>query len=103
VILGLGGNIIGFLFSLLGGIFAWCTMCLLADRKNVSIFGVSIAGAAAHGLGQILAALWVMRTVYVISYLPYLVLAGSLAGALIAFLTIPIVKALDHIGSEMIQ
>ena len=44
-----------------------------------------------------------MRTVYVISYLPYLVLAGSLAGALIAFLTIPIVKALDHIGSEMIQ
>ena len=32
VILGLGGNIIGFLFSLLGGIFAWCTMCLLAPE-----------------------------------------------------------------------
>ncbi|MEE3350907.1 MAG: Gx transporter family protein [Saccharofermentanaceae bacterium] len=103
VILFFGGNLIGFLFSLLGGIFAWGTMCLLCGRHHVSIFGVSIAGAAAHGIGQILAALWVMRTVYVITYLPYLVLAGCVAGALIAFLTIPIVKALDHIGNEMIQ
>ena len=103
VVLALGGNIIGFIFSLTGGVFAWGTMCVLVERKHVSIFGVSIAGAASHGIGQILAALWVTRTVYVITYLPYLVLAGSIAGGLIAFLTIPIVKALDHIGNEMIQ
>ena len=36
-------------------------------------------------------------------YLPYLVLLSCLAGAMIAFLTIPVVKALDHIGNEMIQ
>ena len=103
VVLALGGNIIGFIFSLTGGVFAWGTMCVLVERKHVSIFGVSIAGAASHGIGQILAALWVTRTVYVIGYLPYLVLASAFAGAVIAFLTIPIVKALDHIGNEMIQ
>lgn len=103
VVLALGGNIIGFMFSLTGGVAAWITMSLLCERKHVSVFGVSIAGAASHGVGQILAALWVTRTVYVISYLPYLILLGSLAGALIAALTIPVVKALDHIGNEMIQ
>ena len=103
VVLALGGNIVGFLFSLLGGMAAWGTMCVLCERIHVSVFGVSIAGAASHGIGQILAALWVTKTVYVIGYLPYLILLGSSAGALIAFLTIPVVKALDHIGNEMVQ
>ncbi|MBO4927936.1 MAG: Gx transporter family protein [Clostridiales bacterium] len=103
LLLAFGGNIVGFVFSLLGGIAAWSTMCVLSDMPHVSIYGVSIGGAAAHGLGQILAALLLTRTVYVIGYLPYLVLLGSAAGGLIAYLTIPIVKALDHIGNEMIQ
>ena len=103
VVLAIGGNIIGFLFSLLGGMTAWSIMCALCDRSRVSIFGVSIAGAAGHALGQILVALWVTRTVYVIGYLPYLTLLRAFAGGLIALLTIPVVKALDHIGNEMIQ
>jgi len=103
LLLAFGGNIVGCIFSLMGGLAAWGTMCLLSDMKKVSIFGVSIGGAASHGVGQIVAALLVTRTLYVVVYLPYLVLAGSFAGALVAYLTIPVVKALDHIGNEMIQ
>ena len=103
LLLAFGGNIVGCVFSLMGGLSAWGTMCVLSDMKRVSIFGVSIGGAAAHGIGQIAAALLLMRTVYVIGYLPYMVLLGSFSGALIASLTIPVVKALDHIGNEMVQ
>ncbi len=103
LLLAFGGNIVGFVFSLLGGICAWATMCAVVDLPKVSIFGTSIAGAATHGIGQIIAALLLTRTFFVLLYLPYLILLGSAAGALVAFLTIPVVKALDHIGNEMIQ
>lgn len=103
VVLAFGGNVIGFLFSLVGGVSAWAVMSLLSDFEHISVYGVSIAGASAHAIGQILVAILVTKTVYVIGYLPYLVLASAFAGAVIAFLTIPVVKALDHIGNEMIQ
>ena len=103
VVLAFGGNVIGFLFSLVGGVSAWAVMSLLSDFEHISVYGVSIAGASAHAIGQILVAILVTKTVYVIGYLPYLVLTSAFAGAVIAFLTIPVVKALDHIGNEMIQ
>ena len=103
VVLLLGGNFVGFVFSVLGGIFAVCTMIFLSGRKKISIYGVSIGGAASHSIGQILAAVMLSRTLYVMMYLPYLILLSCLAGAMIAFLTIPVVKALDHIGTKMIQ
>lgn len=103
VVLMLGGNFVGFVFSLLGGFWAWCAMSLLCDRKNVSIFGVSIGGAACHSIGQIAAAMLMTQTFYVLIYLPYLILASSVLGGVIAFLTIPVVKALDHVGSEMVK
>ena len=103
LVLAFGGNVVGFMFSLVGGVSAWAVMSILSDLEHVSIYGVSIGGAAMHALGQILVALVLTKTVYVIGYLPYLVLASSFAGAFIAFLTIPVVKALDHIGNEMIQ
>ncbi len=103
ILLAFGGNIVGFGFSLVGGTAAWITMAYTSVCKKVSIFGVSIAGAAAHAVGQILVAWMFTSTAYITMYLPWLMLASSFAGGIIAFLSIPIVKALDHIGNEMIQ
>lgn len=103
VILMLGGNFVGFVFSMLGGIWAWSAMCLLSSCKKISIFGTSIGGAACHSMGQILAAIIMTRTIYVLVYLPYLVLASSALGAVIAFLTIPVIRALDHVGNAVVQ
>ena len=103
VVLVLGGNFVGFVFSMLGGVWAWFAMCLLCERKHVSIFGTSIGGAACHSIGQIMAAMLMTRTVYVLVYLPYLILASCAMGAVIAFLTIPVVRALDHLGNPVIQ
>ena len=103
ILLTFSGNFIGFGFSLAGGTAAWLTMSYISECKKVSIFGVSIAGAAAHAVGQILVAWMFTSTAYITLYLPWLMLASSFAGGIIAFLAVPVVKALDHIGNEMIQ
>lgn len=52
----LGGNLMALAFSLTGGLLALAVMALLLRLSCLSLFGVSIAGAAAHNTGQILAA-----------------------------------------------
>ena len=67
-----GGGITGLAFSLTGGILAMTVMCLGRKVPIFSIYGVSILGAAAHNIGQILAAMVLMNSVYIGAYLPYL-------------------------------
>ena len=56
-------------------------MALALHAPCLSLFGVSIAGAAAHNTGQILAALWVLRTTAPLAYLPPLLLCSLVTGA----------------------
>ena len=53
----LGGNLMALAFSLTGGLLALGVMALLLRLPALSLFGVSVAGAAAHNAGQILAAM----------------------------------------------
>ena len=55
------GNVSALLFSLMGGVLAMLVMILLRRAKRLSVYGVSIAGAAAHNIGQICAAMLVHR------------------------------------------
>jgi heptaprenyl diphosphate synthase len=77
-----GGGITGLAFSLCGGLLALVCMVLLIKNARFSIFGVSIAGAAAHNVGQILAAMVLLKSVYIAGYLPYLLLVAILTGFL---------------------
>ena len=47
-------------------------MALCKNAPLFSVYGVSILGAAAHNIGQILAAMVLMHSVYIGAYLPYL-------------------------------
>lgn len=51
------GNMNALIFSLLGGFSAMLVMILLSRSRHLSIYGVSIGGAAAHNCGQIAAGL----------------------------------------------
>lgn len=75
-----GGGITGLLFSMTGGILAMAVMALCRKIRIFSVYGVSILGAAAHNIGQIFAAMAVLRSVYVASYLPYLLLVAIVTG-----------------------
>ena len=76
-----GGNLMALAFSLSGGLLALAVMALALRTPGLSLFGVSIAGAAAHNTGQILAALVVLRTAAPLAYLPPLLLCSLVTGA----------------------
>lgn len=77
-----GGNMSALIYSLNGGIM--CLLGMLALRKILDerrMWVSSVIGATLHNIGQTLAAIAVMRTTAVIAYLPFLLVAGCLAGA----------------------
>ena len=75
-----GGGITGLLFSLTGGVLAMAVMVLARKIPIFSVYGVSIFGAAAHNIGQILAAMVLMNSVYIGAYLPYLLIVALFTG-----------------------
>ena len=80
-----GGNVTGFCMSLCGGVCAFFTMLAAKKSGLLSVYGVSILGAATHNTGQVLAASVLLRSPAVFSYLPFLlvtaVVTGTLTGA----------------------
>lgn len=74
------------LFSLSGGILALFAMLLVMQWQGraFSIFGISIAGAAAHNVGQILAASLFLGENLIYTYLPILLITGIATGILTA-------------------
>jgi len=97
-----GGNLTSFLFSMAGGLLALAVMLLLRNFRKFSLFGVSVAGSAAHTVGQILIACLMTRTWATISYLPVLMIVSIVTGLVIAGLSIPVYKAVTaiHPGVE---
>lgn len=77
----LGGNLTVLAFSLSGGLLALAVMALLLRLSCLSLFGVSIAGAAAHNTGQILAAMVVLGGRAPLVYLPPLLFCSLVTGA----------------------
>lgn len=75
-----GGGITGLLFSLTGGILSMGVMVLCKNAPFLSVYGVSILGAAAHNIGQILAAMVLMNSLYIAMYLSYLLVVALFTG-----------------------
>ena len=98
-----GGGITGLLFSLCGGCLALLAMALAKKSGLFSVYGVSVLGAAAHSIGQILAAMVLMGSVYVGSYLTWLLLVSVVTGLCIGGLCDGILRALRpmKLGGEL--
>ena len=91
-----GGGITGLMFSLTGGILALVVMTLAKRISLFSVYGVSVLGAAAHNVGQILAAMVLLRSVYVAAYLPWLLIAAIVTGILTGAAGTGILRALSY-------
>ena len=75
------GNMNALLFSLLGGLSALAVMSLLSRWRRLSVYGVSIGGAAAHNCGQVAAACLTLGSGAPLAYLPVLLGTSLLTGA----------------------
>ncbi|MDO4813280.1 MAG: Gx transporter family protein [Eubacteriales bacterium] len=89
------GNASALIFSLLGGFSAMLVMIPI-HKSRLSVFGVSIAGAAAHNCGQVCAAMLTLGNLAPLSYLPFLLLVSLFTGALSGFIASLLFRAMAN-------
>ena len=79
-------NLASMLYSLAGGILSFLAMVIIKKMNKLSITGVSVIGGVFHNVGQIMMAMWVVKTTSLIYYLPVLMISGIVAGVAIGIL-----------------
>ena len=84
------------IFSLLGGFSAMLVMILLSKSRHLSIYGVSVGGAAAHNCGQIAAACLTLGSMAPLYYLPILLGASLITGAVTGVAAACLFRVLAH-------
>lgn len=90
------GNLNALIFSLMGGLAALAVELLLFRLPGLSLYGVSIAGAAAHHCGQVAAAVLTLGNGAPLYYLPILLGLSLFTGALTGLLSAFLFQALAH-------
>lgn len=97
-----GGSISGLAMSLTGGILAYAMMAIVKSIPLFSVYGVSILGAAAHNLGQIIAAAVMMGTFFTFYYLPLLLVAAIIVGMMTGTLASLTFQAMEKLPQQRI-
>lgn len=95
------GNLFSMAYSMAGGIFSLLVMTAAVKTGWFSKIGVSILGGIFHNVGQLCAAAWVTKTAGVFTYLPVLLVAGVVAGAVIGLLGGIIVERIEGIVKKL--
>lgn len=79
-------NLYTILYALAGAVCSFVAMLLGRRLKCFSVIGVSVLGGVFHNIGQIIVAMLVVETVYVGYYIPFLIVAGTVTGAVLGFI-----------------
>ncbi len=91
------GNAMTLAYSFAGAVLSLGVMALLKKPDKFSVAGVSIAGGVCHNLGQIIVAVFLLKTVQVGYYMTVLALAGVIAGALVGIAGAILLKRTEKI------
>ena len=93
-------NLYAILYALAGAVFSFLVMLLGRRTKRFSMVGVSILGGVFHNIGQMLVAMLVVETFAVAYYVPFLIIAGTVTGALLGFVGIQLLPYLRRDNRE---
>ncbi|MBQ9979130.1 MAG: Gx transporter family protein [Clostridia bacterium] len=91
------GNITMFWYSLAGATLSLAVMILLKRIDILSSVGVSVAGALAHNVGQIIVAMILMQTSQLGYYLIVLSITGAISGIFVGLLGGYVIKRISKI------
>lgn len=82
------GSVSSFLFSVCGGTLSLVSAVVIKNvlKNKFSFVGVSIIGASCHNIGQILVSCAMLGTFSTLYYLPPLLLASVVCGAITGFI-----------------
>lgn len=87
------GNPSTMMYAAAGGVLSLICMTLLSRVKGMHPVTVSIAGGAAHNVGQVGLAMLILRTAGLLGYLGILIPAGMACGALCGIAASGVMKA----------
>lgn len=93
------GGISAMIYSLAGGLLSFAVMAASKKLLRLSPVGVSVLGAAAHNIGQLVAAGIIMRNLGALYYLPVLLVSGSVTGAAVGIVGGILIKRLGKTNS----
>lgn len=95
------GSVTSLYFSAMGGLFSFLVLLLMRRvGRGCSYLGVSVLSAAAHNLGQMLAAVTLFDASLLTSYLPPLLFAALLCGSLVGMLLNLLLPRLQPLGRK---
>ena len=77
------GSMYSILYALAGAVFSFTVMVSARRCRCFSMIGVSVLGGVFHNIGQTLVAMFVVETFAVLYYLPILIVAGVVTGAVL--------------------
>ena len=97
------GNAFSMAYSFAGAILSMAVMILLRKTGLFSVTGVSIAGGVFHNVGQILVAMAVLGMSALLYYLPFLIIAGLIAGTLIGLLSGILIRRLSDVIRDVLE
>lgn len=90
------GGVSAFIFSIAGGALAYAVMCLtLKPFSGKLLWVVSVLGAIAHNLGQLIAAIIITKTSSLMLYAPVLLASAVVTGAFTGLAAMYLTQRLD--------
>jgi len=74
---------ISFFFSIGGAVLSVAMMSLAKKYTPLSVIGVSVLGAIFHNIGQVLIGIFLLNTLSILFYLPYLLVFATITGVVV--------------------
>ena len=89
-------NLYAILYALAGAVFSFIAMLIGKRLRCFSVIGVSVLGGVFHNIGQAIVAMFVVETFAVSYYIPFLIVAGTITGALLGLIVMEIIPYLER-------
>lgn len=93
-------NLYTILYALAGALLSFIAMLIGRRMRCFSVIGISVLGGVFHNIGQIIVAMLVVETVYVGYYVPFLIAAGTVTGAVLGIAAMELMPYLARTDSE---
>ncbi|MBE6623014.1 MAG: Gx transporter family protein [Ruminococcaceae bacterium] len=77
------GNILTLAYSFAGAVLSLTVMAILKKTDLLSCVGVSVAGGVSHNIGQVLVAIFLLKTPQIAYYMLVLLVTGIISGAFV--------------------
>jgi heptaprenyl diphosphate synthase len=97
VFVGITRGVTAGVLSFSGGILSIITLIvlLLVFKSKISYAALSISGAIAHNIGQLIAVCIMFDNIYTMYYLPVLIISGTVMGSITGILLKTVIPALS--------